>query len=236
MAGSEALTGVIAANVRSVRERIAVAAARAGRDPEEIVLIGAAKQQPTAVVVAAIEAGLRDVGENYIQEARERYEAIGRQVRWHFIGHLQSNKARFAVDLFDPIHSVDRLSLALELDKRAGQRGRTVEVLLEVNLAGEETKSGVAPEGAADLASAVAEMRSLRLCGLMAMPPFFDDPEESRPYFRQLRELRDRICSHGVRRETMSYLSMGMSNDFEVAVEEGATHVRVGTALFGPRT
>lgn len=208
------------------------AALRVGRSPEEVRLVGATKGVDVDRIAEAVESGLEIVGENYVQEALRKREVLGDRVRWHMIGHLQRNKARHAVGLFEMIHSVDSLKLAQELQKRAAKEGREVEVLLQVNLSGEETKSGVAPEGVQELAEAISEMPNLRLKGLMTMPPYFEDPEGARPYFQALRRLRDELQRQGL---PVEELSMGMSADFEVAIEEGATLVRVGTAIFGQR-
>ena len=172
------------------------------------------------------------MGENYVQEAQKKIEAIGRPVAWHFIGHLQSNKAKVAVQLFDMIHSLDSVHLAEELNRRATQAGRVLKVLIEVNLSGEATKFGTDEEKLFTLARRIKELDHLSLEGLMTMPPFFDAPEESRPYFIELRKWKERMEREGI---AIRELSMGMSNDFEIAIEEGATYVRVGTAIFGPR-
>jgi pyridoxal phosphate enzyme (YggS family) len=173
------------------------------------------------------------VGENYLQEARDKIAALGRQVSWHLVGHLQSNKAKGAVELFDLIHAVDRLKLARALDAAAARLGKVQDILIQVNQGGEATKSGVEPAVAADLLQEVARLPHLRVLGLMTMPPWFPDPEAARPYFRALRELRDRL--RDLSGLPLAELSMGMSGDFAVAIEEGATLVRVGTAIFGPR-
>ncbi len=228
----------IRANLERVWERIAAACARAGRDPREVGLIGVTKTWGSEVVLAAWEAGLRDFGENYVQElvhkAREVAEA-GATPRWHFIGGLQTNKVKAVVGLVHSVHSVDRESLVRELGRRAGA-GRALEVFVEVNTGGERQKSGVAPGEARALCARVLEEPGLRLVGLMCVPPFLQDPEASRPHFRELRGLRERLRRDlGVGEGVLSGLSMGMSHDFEVAIEEGATVVRVGTALFGER-
>jgi pyridoxal phosphate enzyme (YggS family) len=217
----------IRANLDRVRERVARAAERAGRRGSDVLLIGVSKTVEVARIRQAIEAGVAALGENRVQEAKEKIAEIGRPVAWHLIGHLQTNKVRDAIELFDVIHSLDRLDLAKELDKRARARGRTVDALVEVNVAGEASKGGVSPEGLGALLDAVAAMPSVRVRGLMAIPPEAKEPDESRVWFRALRKLGER---HGCKD-----LSMGMSGDFEVAIEEGATMVRVGTAIFGPR-
>jgi pyridoxal phosphate enzyme (YggS family) len=221
-----------------VRRRIETCARHSGRDPAEITLVAVSKTHPPALLRRAIEAGAHDLGENRVQEAEAKIEELGRQTaRWHLIGHLQANKARRAVTLFDVIHSVDSVSLARRLDRLCREEGRaSLPVMIQVDLAGEETKSGVDEDGLPELVGAVRESERLRLTGLMTLPPFFEDAERARPYFRRLRELRDASASRmdfgdGRRGE----LSMGMSNDYEVAIEEGATVVRIGTAIFGER-
>ncbi len=212
-------------NLEQVRERIRSAAARAGRDPGEITLIAVSKVFPAGAIREAYALGLRDFGENYVQEFEGKAPLLRdlEGARFHLIGHLQSNKARRAAELFDSIQSVDTEKLA----RRLNDAGKPLEVMIEVKLSPEESKSGLDPQAAAPLIAAVRALPNLRLRGLMTMPPWFDDPEDARPYFRRLREL---AAHHGV-----TGLSMGMSGDLEVAIEEGATHVRVGTALFGPR-
>ena len=202
---------------------------RAGRDPAAVRLVAVSKTVPPENVRAGVEAGLDILGENYIQEAQSKIEALGRGVSWHFIGRLQSNKAKYAVRLFDLIHSVDSLKLARELDRRAGGQGRRQPVLVQINVSGEETKGGVASDEAGRLIEQVGRLENLELRGLMTMPPFFDQPERAKPYFAALRDIRDRFAPQ------LPELSMGMSGDFETAIEEGATLVRVGTALFGDR-
>jgi pyridoxal phosphate enzyme (YggS family) len=212
-------------NLAAVRERIERAAGRAGRRPEDILLIGVSKTVPAERVRLGVEAGLTALGENRVQEARDKIKILGRPVPWHLIGHLQTNKVRDALELFDLIHSLDRLELARELERRAGDR--LVNVLLEVNVAEEPSKSGFAPEAVGPALEAIGAMTHLRVRGLMAIPPIVERAEDSRPWFQTLRRLAER---HGLRE-----LSMGMSADFEVAIEEGATMVRVGTAVFGAR-
>jgi len=225
----------VAANFRVIQERVAEAARKSGRVADQITIVGAAKQVEPARVNEAIAAGLGVVGENYIQEARAKVPHLQGPVTLHFIGRLQTNKAKQAVELFSMVQCVDRLSLGQELAKRARAAGRALDVLLEVNLAGEQTKSGVSPEGLVPLAEQLAPLDSLRVCGLMAMPPFAEDPEASRPYFRRLRQLREELEAAGIPGISPRELSMGMSSDYPVAIEEGATIVRIGTALFGPR-
>jgi pyridoxal phosphate enzyme (YggS family) len=220
-------------NLLKVRERIERAAQKAGRDPKEIKLVAVSKTVELDRIKEAIEAGVSILGENYVQEAQEKIEALGKSVSWHFIGHLQSNKAKYAVRLFDVIHSIDSIPLAEELNRRAEQPDRVIRVMIEVNLSKEATKFGTDEERVLNLARRIQNLDHLSLEGLMTMPPYFDSPEMSRPYYVALRELKDRMVKEGI---PLKELSMGMSNDFEIAVEEGATYVRVGTAIFGPRT
>ncbi len=198
-------------------------------------MVAVSKTVEPARIRDAIEAGVTILGENYVQEARKKIEEIGHEVQWHMIGHLQSNKAKYAVTLFDYIHSVDSISLAREIDRRAAQGGRKVRALVEVNLSGETTKFGIGPDEAMELIFQVPSLENISIEGLMTMPPYFDDPERARPYFIRLRELRDRIQGEEVEGVQMDELSMGMSGDFEAAIEEGATMIRVGTAIFGER-
>ncbi len=223
----------VAYNLSKVRAAITAACQKAGRDPGSVRLIAVSKTVDLDRIRAAIAAGQDLFGENYLQEAKDKIDVLGRQVGWHLVGHLQTNKAKPAVELFDLIHGVDRGKLARALDSAAARLGKVQDVLIQVNQGGEDTKSGVAPEAARELVQEVARLPHLRLLGLMTMPPWFADPEAARPYFRSLRELRDRLRSlSGL---PLPELSMGMSGDFTVAVEEGATLVRVGTAIFGRR-
>ena len=217
----------IRANLERVRERVARAAERAGRRAGDVLLVGVSKTVDVGRIRQAIEAGVPALGENRVQEARGKVAEIGRPVPWHLVGHLQTNKVRDALELFDVIQSLDRLELAKELDKRARARGRTVDTLVEVNVGGETSKGGVGPDGLGELLEAVAALPAVKVRGLMAIPPEAKEPDDSRAWFRALRKLGEH---HG-----LSELSMGMSGDFEVAIEEGATVVRVGTAIFGPR-
>jgi len=219
-------------NLLRVTERIEKAAQNAGRNLKDIQLVAVSKTVETDRVREAIEAGVTILGENYVQEAQKKIEEIGKPVSWHFIGHLQSNKAKVAVRLFDTIHSVDSVALAEELNRRAQQANRKIPVMIEVNLSGETTKFGTEEEKVTALAQGMLNLDHLSLEGLMTMPPYFDDPEMSRPYFIQLRELKERLIKGGI---PLKELSMGMSNDFEIAIQEGATYVRVGTAIFGAR-
>ncbi len=215
---------------------MALAARRSGRQPEEARLIAVSKTCPADFVRAAAAAGQVDFGENRVQEALQKIGNTGDlPLRWHLIGHLQSNKARKAAAPFACIHSIDRVDLFDALDRAAAEAGTNPDVLVQVDLAGEPTKHGAAMEAVRGLVEHAAAGRALRLAGLMLLPPFLEDPEAVRPYFRRLRELRDDLRAHGVPAAMLRELSMGMSHDFEVAVEEGATMVRVGTAIFGPR-
>ena len=229
-----ALASTIAANLERVRERVARAAARAGRRPDEITLIAVSKTFPADAIRAAYEAGLRHFGENRVQEFEAKQPALADlAATWHFIGRLQSNKARRAAHLFGRVDSLDSLSLAQKLDASAAAERKRLPVLIEVHLGGEATKGGATETDLPALATGVVALPHLELLGLMAIPPYSDNPERVRPYFRHLRELRDTLSS---RLEwPLSVLSMGMSHDFEVGIEEGATEIRIGTALFGGR-
>lgn len=227
----------------ALRQRIAAACRRAGRLPEEVTLLGVSKQQPEERIRAALAAGLRVFGENRVQEARAKVETFGQvwalgkegEIEWHLIGPLQSNKAKLAAEIFSVIHSVDRLKIARALDREAEQLGRVLPCLIEINLGEEESKHGFFAHRIQETAAALAELEHLSFRGLMAIPPFGDTAEASRPWFQRLRRLRDELAAAGPLEGFPGWLSMGMSHDFEVAIEEGATHVRVGTALFGPR-
>ncbi len=224
-------------NLKEIQENITTAAARCGRNPADITLVGVSKKHSVEKLQQAIHAGLSDLGENYIQEAMDKIDAIGSPAAcWHFIGHLQSNKARFAVRYFDLIHTVDKIKLAREIDKQAKKIDKRQKILIQVNIAEEETKSGADAHDAVELTQAVTQFENLELQGLMCMPPYFDDPEEARPYFRHLVRIREQILAAGVTSDAMRHLSMGMSHDFAVAIQEGATLVRVGTAIFGARS
>jgi pyridoxal phosphate enzyme (YggS family) len=217
----------IAANMESVRERIARAAERAGRRPEDVLLIGVSKTVDVGRISQALQAGLPALGENRVQEAKEKIAGLGRPVPWHLIGHLQTNKVRDALALFDLIHSLDRLELARECDRRAGATGATVEALVQINVSGEAAKGGFEPERLGGALEAIAGLGHVRVRGLMTIPPPVARAEEARGWFRALAELGKRYG--------LAELSMGMSADFEVAIEEGATMVRIGTAIFGAR-
>ena len=222
-------------NIRHVREVMAEAARRSGRPASAIRLMAVTKTVDDDRILAAMQTGVEIIGENYVQEAKRKIEKLGKAGEWHLIGRLQTNKAKYAVYLFDMIHSVDRLELAAELDRRSRAAGRVIPILIEVNVGGEESKSGVPLNSALDLVRLVAPLENLSIRGLMTMPPWFDDPEESRPYFRALRELRDKIAGEAIPRVEMRELSMGMTDDYVVAIEEGATIVRIGRGIFGER-
>ncbi|HEV8306998.1 MAG TPA: YggS family pyridoxal phosphate-dependent enzyme [Methylomirabilota bacterium] len=226
--------GQIGANVAAVRERVARAAERAGRRPDAVLIVAVSKTVPVERIQAAIDAGVPALGENRVQEAREKIAVLGRSVPWHLVGHLQTNKVRDALACFDVIQSLDRLPLAETLSARAVREGRRAEVLVQVNVADESSKGGFRPAALRPALEAMAGMPGLRLRGLMTIPPLPRDPEESRPYYRELAKLRETARGWGLGPD-LGELSMGMSGDFEVAVEEGATLVRVGTAIFGPR-
>lgn len=222
-------------NIDVVRNRIAEAALRSSRKVADTRLMAVTKTVDDDRILEAIEAGVDIIGESYVQEAKRKIEKMGRPIEWHMIGYLQGNKAKYAVRLFDMIHSVDRMDLAVELDRRSGDAGLVTKILVEVNTSGEKTKSGVPLETAILLIKNVAALPNLSIQGLMTMPPWFDDPEDARPYFVALRDLKNRIMEEGILRVEMHELSMGMSGDYEVAVEEGATIVRVGRSIFGER-
>jgi len=222
-------------NIRQIREIIAETATRSGRLPSSVRLMAVTKTVADERIREAIEAGVDIIGENYLQEAKRKLDSLGKSLEWHMIGHLQTNKARFATGLFEMIHSVDRIELARELDRRAAAAGLTMKILIEVNVAGETTKSGAPLAEAIALVRAVAALPSLSIQGLMTMPPYCDDPEEARPFFRKLRELRGEIEAEKIPRVEMKELSMGMSGDYAVAIEEGSTIVRLGRAIFGER-
>ena len=225
----------IADNLRTIQTRIDAAALKAGRDPATVRLVAVSKTRQAVFVDEAARSGQRLFGENYVQELAAKARETTEPVEWHFIGHLQSNKVRQIAGLVTMIHSVDRLSLAQEIDRQWGKLGRVCDVLIEVNIACEETKCGTRVMEVFDLVRRVAALQHLRLRGLMTMPPFYDDPEGARPYFRELRCIAGQIAAENIPDVEMKELSMGMSGDFEVAIAEGATLVRVGSAIFGER-
>lgn len=224
-------------NIKNIYRKISSAAIRSGRDPLAVRLIAVTKTVDIERIKEVIDLGLRVFGENRVQEAKEKIPTIRSQIsdcniEWHMIGHLQRNKAKTAVQLFNLIHSIDSIGLAEELNKYAEKEGKIQRVLIQVKLSEEGTKQGVSREDLMDLIKSISGMKSLKLDGLMTMPPFFDNPEKARPYFKELRELRERAESSGYK---LPELSMGMTNDFEVAILEGATMVRIGTGIFGER-
>jgi pyridoxal phosphate enzyme (YggS family) len=228
-------SSVIATNWAQIQGRIARAAERCGRRADEITVVAVSKTHPAEAIVAAYGAGLRHFGENRVQEWEGKHPRVADlDATWHLIGHLQSNKARRAAHLFRRVDSLDDLALAKKLHAAADAEGKCLPVLIEVRLGDEETKSGVAEADLLSLATSIAPFAHLEFAGLMTIPPFFDDPERVRPHFRKLRELRDGLAKRLSR--ALPVLSMGMSHDFEVAIDEGATEIRVGTALFGPRS
>lgn len=229
------LVSNIAMNVRTVQEQIAAAARAAGRRPEEITLIAVSKTRTVAEIQAALAAGITDLGENRVQELREKAPALGPGPRWHLIGSLQTNKARHALELAHLIHSLDRPALAQELDRLARRTGKAAECLVQVNVAGEATKHGIDPEGLFPFLEQVSGLAGIRVRGLMTIAPLADDPESVRPVFARLRALAERAAALGLPRTEMRWLSMGMSGDFAAAIAEGANMVRIGTAIFGER-
>jgi hypothetical protein len=223
-------------NLASIQQRMKVCALKCGRPPESIRLVAVGKTQSADRIRQVYDAGATIIGENYIQEAREKFEKLyDLDVQWHFIGHLQSNKAKYAVRMFDLIHSVDSLKLALELDKQAQKVGKVQKILAQVNIGSSPNKSGLTENEAPKLILQMADLENLRIQGLMTMPPFFNNPEKARPYFAALRHLRDSLKERGVLSPEFNELSMGMTGDFEAAISEGATLVRIGTAIFGAR-
>lgn len=225
----------IAANLQDIQDRISVAALAAGRDPSSVRLVAVSKTRPAGDVLEAFRAGQSVFGENYVQELVAKAAEVPEPVEWHFIGHLQSNKVRQLAGIVNMIHSVDRLSLAEEVSRQWGRLGRCCDILVQVNLSGEATKSGTSEAEALQLVRAIAALAHVRIRGLMTMPPFFDDPEAARPFFAELLRLSRRIDAEGIPGVEMRELSMGMSGDFEAAIQEGATLVRVGTSIFGAR-
>ena len=216
---------MIAENVRAILAAL----------PPGVELVAAAKTRTPAEILEAIEAGVRIIGENYVQEASEASQAVGRGARWHFIGHLQTNKVKRAVEVFDLVETVDSAGLAREIDKRSAAIGKRMPVLIEVNSGREPQKSGVRPEDAEKLVRDISVLKNVKVEGLMTMGPFEGDPEDSRPYFRETRKVRDALRALSIPGVEMRYLSMGMTNSYRVAIEEGANLVRIGTAIFGPR-
>ncbi|HJA43864.1 YggS family pyridoxal phosphate-dependent enzyme [Lachnoclostridium sp. An118] len=222
-------------NFRQVEENIRRACGRAGRDPGDVTLIAVSKTKPVELLREAYDLGTRVFGENKVQEIVEKYEALPKDIHWHMIGHLQRNKVKYIIDKVDLIHSVDSVRLAETIEKEAAKHDLTANILLEVNVAEEESKFGLKVDEVEQVVDEIAKFSHIKVCGLMTIAPFVENPEENRPYFRRLRNLSVDIGGKNVDNVTMSILSMGMTNDYEVAVEEGATMVRVGTGLFGAR-
>ena len=228
----------LAERLSHVRGQIAAAAQNCGREAHEVSLIAISKTHPAAMIKSLIEFGATDIGENRVQEAEQKIHEVGRDsARWHLVGHLQTNKARRAIKLFDVLHSLDSIDLARRLDRLCAEEGREkLQVLIQVDLAHEETKSGIEETKLPQLLDVLESLSRLELIGLMTLPPFFEDIEQARPFFRRLRELRDALAPTRAFGDRKGELSMGMTHDFEVAIEEGATMVRIGAAIFGPRT
>jgi len=225
----------IASNLQGIRDRVRSAALAAGRKPEAVRLVAVSKTRPACDVLEACLAGHSVFGENYVQELVAKAAEVPETVEWHFIGHLQGNKVKQVAGVVTMIHSVDRLSLAVEINRQWGRQGRICDILIQVNISGESSKSGTSEDEALQLVRAVAHLPHVRIRGLMTMPPFFDDPEAARPFFAALRRLAQKVDSDGIAGVSMAELSMGMSGDFEAAIQEGATLVRVGTSIFGAR-
>jgi pyridoxal phosphate enzyme (YggS family) len=225
----------ISRNLATINARIRMAAEQAGRDPASVRLVAVSKTRPATDISEAYHAGQTVFGENYIQELVEKLTEVGEAVEWHVIGHLQSNKVKYIAGQVAMIHSVDRISLAQEIDRQWGKLGKVCDVLIQVNVSGEATKSGTTEEGALQVVRECALLPNIRVRGLMTMPPFFDDPDAARPFFAELRRLSESISAQRIAGVEMRELSMGMSGDFETAIQEGATLVRIGTAIFGER-
>ena len=225
----------IVTNIAQIHQRIELACQRAGRDPQTVRLVAVSKIKPAEDIEKAYQAGQKLFGESYVQEFRDKSPLVKEPVQWHFIGGLQSNKVKYLRGKVAMIHSVDRLSLAQEIDRQWGKINRVADILLQVNVGDEASKSGCSVTEIEQLTRQVATLPNLRICGLMCLPPHFDDAEKVRPYFKKLRELSEHLVTLQLRNVSMKELSMGMSGDFEVAIEEGATLVRIGTAIFGAR-
>ncbi len=224
---------IIKNNLEIINEKIKKAALKANRNPQEIKLVAVTKTATIEQIKEAISAGVKIIGENKVQEAKEKYQILSADIEWHLVGHLQTNKVKYAVEIFDLIHSVDSIKLAKEIDRRSLQFGMITNVLVEVNVSGEETKYGIKPEEVEPFLKEISEFSRTRVRGLMTIAPIAEDKEEVRPYFRKLRELFKEIKSKNIKNVKMDYLSMGMTEDFEVAVEEGANMVRIGRGIFG---
>jgi pyridoxal phosphate enzyme (YggS family) len=224
---------IIKKNLEIINEKIKNAALKVNRNPEEIKLVAVTKTTTIEQIKKAISAGIKIIGENKVQEAKEKYQILSADIEWHLVGHLQTNKVKYAIEIFDLIHSVDSIKLAKEIDKRSLQFGMITNVLVEVNVSGEETKYGIKPEEVKLFLKEISEYSRIRVRGLMTIAPMAEDTEEVRPYFRKLRELFKEIKIKSIKNIKMDYLSMGMTEDFEVAIEEGANMVRIGRGIFG---
>ncbi|MBU1291090.1 YggS family pyridoxal phosphate-dependent enzyme [bacterium] len=220
-------------NLEVINEKIKKAALKANRNPQEIKLVAVTKTATIEQIKEAISAGVKIIGENKVQEAKEKYQILSADIEWHLVGHLQTNKVKYAIEIFDLIHSVDSIKLAKEIDRRSLQFGMITNVLVEVNVSGEETKYGIKSEEVEPFLKEISEFSRIKVRGLMTIAPIAEDKEEVRPYFRKLRELSKEIKSKNIKNVKMDYLSMGMTDDFEVAIEEGANMVRIGRGIFG---
>ena len=227
--------GMIKENLEVVEKNICKACEKAGRDRSEVTLIAVSKTKPVSDIRQAMECGITVFGENKVQEIRDKTAEIKEPLSWHMIGHLQANKVKYLPGVACMIHSVDNLKLAEEIEKQAAKKDVIMDVLVEVNMAGEDTKFGLSPDEAEDFVKEISGLEHLNIRGLMTIAPYTDDPESNRVYFKGLRELKDKINSKGLLKKDMDTLSMGMTGDYQVAIEEGATFVRVGTGIFGER-
>lgn len=225
--------GTVKDNLETINKKIKEAALKVNRDPQEIKLVAVTKTATLEQIKEAINEGVKIIGENKVQEAKGKYQVLTKEVKWHLIGHLQTNKVKYAVEIFDLIHSVDSIKLAKEIDKRSVQFKKTIDVLIEVNISGEETKYGYNPEKVEAFLKEISEFSGIRVRGLMTIAPISKNKEEVRLYFRRLRELSERIRDKNIKNIKMDYLSMGMTDDFEIAIEEGANMVRIGRGIFG---
>jgi len=225
--------GTVKDNLETINKKIKAAAWKVNRDPQEIKLVAVTKTATLEQIKEAINEGVKIIGENKVQEAKGKYQVLTTEVKWHLIGHLQTNKVKYAVEIFDLIHSVDSIKLAKEIDNRSVQFKKTIDVLIEVNISGEETKYGYNPEKVEAFLKEISEFSGIRVRGLMTIAPISKNKEEVRPYFRRLRELSERIRDKNIKNIKMDYLSMGMTDDFEIAIEEGANIVRIGRGIFG---
>jgi len=225
--------GTVKDNLETTNKKIKETALKVNRDPQEIKLVAVTKTATLEQIKEAINEGVKIIGENKVQEAKKKYQVLTTEVKWHLIGHLQTNKVKYAVEIFDLIHSVDSIKLAKEIDKRSVQFKKTIDVLIEVNISGEETKYGYNPEKIEVFLKEISEFSGIRVRGLMTIAPISKNKQEVRPYFRRLRELSERIRDKNIKNIKMDYLSMGMTDDFEIAIEEGANMVRIGRGIFG---